>query len=83
MDDDEFDFEKFKKMKDNGFALKAKSENKNVVNKYFPDRFLNPKKYKDFLLNNPLLKTMKKIEHYFNSFSSRGKNHKNSANESR
>ncbi len=77
MDDDEFDFEKFKKMKDNGFALKAKSENKNVVNKYFPDRFLNPKKYKDFLLNNPLLKTMKKIEHYFDSFSSRGKNHKN------
>jgi hypothetical protein len=77
MDDDEFDFEKFKKMKDNGFIPKAKSGNKNVVNKYFPERFLNPKKYKDFLLNNPLLKTMKKIEHYFDSFSTREKNHKN------
>ena len=77
MDDDEFDFEKFKKMRDNGFIFKAKSENKNVVNKYFPERFLNPKKYKDFLLNNPLLKTMKKIEHYFNSFSTREKKHKN------
>jgi len=77
MDDDEFDFEKFKKMKENGFKHKANSGDKNMVNKYFPDRFLNPKKYKDFLLNNPLLKTMKKIEHYFNSFSSR-ENHKNS-----
>ena len=77
MDDDEFDFEKFKKMKDNGFSLKEKSKNKNVVNKYFHDRFLDPKKYKDFLLNNPLLKTMKKIEHYFNSFSYRGKKYKN------
>ena len=46
--------------KENNYKLKY--ENKNFLNKYFPDRFLDSKKYRDYLLNSPFLKILQNFE---------------------
>jgi hypothetical protein len=59
--DDEYDYMINKK-------LNRKKENKkNILNTYFPDRFLNAKKYQEYLINSPFLETLQKIDHYLNS----------------
>ena len=45
-----------------------KNKNKNMLNKYFPDRFLNPKKYRQYLINSPFLKSLKKGKKTLNPF---------------
>ena len=47
---------------------KLKYKNKSMLNNYFPDRFLNPKKYRQYLINSPFLRTLQKIEYSLNSF---------------
>ena len=42
--------------------LKINQDNKKMLYKYFPDRFLNPKKYREYLIKSPFLKTLQKIE---------------------
>ena len=46
--------------KENNYKLKY--ENKNFLNKYFPDRFLDSKKYREYLLNSPFLKILQNFE---------------------
>ena len=46
--------------KENNYKLKF--ENKNFLNKYFPDRFLNSKKYREYLLNSPFLKVLQNFD---------------------
>ena len=36
--------------------------NKNMLHSYFPDRFLNSKKYREYLINSPFLKALQKVE---------------------
>ena len=40
----------------------SNDKNKNMLNNYFPDRFLNPKKYREYLINSPFLKVLQNIE---------------------
>ena len=41
--------------------LKINQDNKKMLYKYFPDRFLNPKKYREYLIKSPFLKTLQKL----------------------
>ena len=41
---------------------KSNDKNKNMLNNYFPDRFLNPKKYIEYLVNSPFLKVLQNFE---------------------
>ena len=56
--DDEYNKENNKKF------LRDKIKQKNILTYYFPDRFLNAKKYKEFLINSPFLKTLQKINKF-------------------
>ena len=45
-----------------------------IVKNYFPERFINPKKYKKYLIKCPFLKTVYKISDSFNSQNKSDKN---------
>ena len=78
IDEDEYNFDTHESNKE--LKTNPKSENKknkNTLNNYFPYRFLSPKKYSDFLINNPFLKTVEKIHNYFDSFEYKGNRNNN------
>ena len=60
LDEDEFNYYKTDKSK------LMNTEKENIMKKYFSDRFINPQKYKEYLIKNPFIKTVYKISDSFN-----------------
>ena len=60
MDEDEFNYFNTDKSK------LMNTEKENIMKKYFSDRFINPQKYKEYLIKNPFIKTVYKISDSFN-----------------
>ena len=60
LDEDEFNYFNTDKSK------LMNTEKENIMKKYFSDRFINPQKYKEYLIKNPFIKTVYKISDSFN-----------------
>ena len=55
-------FLNFYDLEDNKETNYKKHHGKNMLHSYFPDRFLNSKKYREYLINSPFLKALQKME---------------------
>ena len=65
LDEDEYNFfndAKCVKNKD----INNKLPKQDIMKKYFSERFINPRKYKEYLIKNPFIKTVSKISDSFN-----------------
>ena len=58
---DEFNFLN----KDNNKQNDNEEKDKNIFKNYFHDRFINPKKYKEYLIKSPFLKTLVNLKDSF------------------
>ena len=70
LNEDEYNFKKGKEKE----KLKLSIDKQNIVKNYFNERFIEPEKYKEYLIKSPFIKTVYKIS---DSFNHQNKSHNN------
>ena len=70
LNEDEYNIKKGKEKE----KLRLSIDKQNIVKNYFNERFIDPEKYKEYLIKSPFIKTVYKIS---DSFNHQNKSHNN------